>query len=77
MNYKDYWITRSKTTTLMNHLGGYGIAWFMLSGFLGPFPWVFHLRSTLEVCHPGTKRLLSPFEFRLLPVQPFNIWALS
>jgi hypothetical protein len=29
-----------KQLSLMNHLGGNGIAWFMLSGYSGPHTWL-------------------------------------
>jgi hypothetical protein len=64
----------------MKHLGGNGIAWFMLSGYPGPHTWLstqdlcggFHLGGTLVDGHPGTKRLPCLPCFSELPVQPYD-----
>ena len=61
----DYLISRNKTTTLMNYLGGLVLHGCReLSGSSGP---LISWGDSLEKCHPGTKRLPSPFEFRCFP----------
>ena len=40
MCIKVYFVYKRKQPMLMNHLGGMGLAWFMLSGYSGPCLWL-------------------------------------
>jgi hypothetical protein len=64
----------------MNHMGGIGIAWFMLSGYPGPHTWL----STHDLCGgyhlgctcgrpPRNKEIIMSSVYRVLPVQPYDI----